>query len=72
MDAWLKDLRAADVAVEPAQSLGEMLNHPEVVANGYVVEVDDPVWGRSRQAATPLHFDRPARVRGPAPRPPAR
>jgi crotonobetainyl-CoA:carnitine CoA-transferase CaiB-like acyl-CoA transferase len=69
MDAWIKDLRAADIAVEPSNALGELLRHPEAAANGYVVDVDDPVWGATRQAATPLHLDTPVKVRGPAPRP---
>jgi crotonobetainyl-CoA:carnitine CoA-transferase CaiB-like acyl-CoA transferase len=69
MAAWLEQLRAADVAVEPATALGEVLSHPEAVANGYVVDVDDPVWGATRQSATPIHLSDPVMVRGAAPRP---
>jgi crotonobetainyl-CoA:carnitine CoA-transferase CaiB-like acyl-CoA transferase len=65
---WLKAFRAADVAVEPALGLGEMLTMPEVRDNGYVVEVEDPEWGRTLQAGTPFRADPPQRVRRPAPR----
>jgi len=68
-DAWLDQLRAADVAVEPSTPLGEVLRHPEAIANGYVVEVDDPVWGRTWQAAVPLQLSEPVKVRGAAPKP---
>ncbi len=65
---WLKVLREADVAVEPSLSLGDALTHPEAAANTYVVDVDDAVWGKTRQAATPLDLSTPVKVRGPAPR----
>jgi crotonobetainyl-CoA:carnitine CoA-transferase CaiB-like acyl-CoA transferase len=67
-DAWLEQLRAADVAVEPATALGEVLRHPEAAANGYVVDVDDPVWGKTRQAAVPLQMSDPVKVRSAAPK----
>jgi len=68
-DAWLEQLRAADVAVEPATALGDVLREPQAVANGYVVEVDDPAWGKTRQAAVPLQLSEPVKVRNAAPRP---
>jgi crotonobetainyl-CoA:carnitine CoA-transferase CaiB-like acyl-CoA transferase len=68
MEAWLKDLRACDTAVEPALLMGEVLRHPEAVANGYVVDVEDPVWGATRQAAVPIDLSDAVKVRGPAPR----
>jgi crotonobetainyl-CoA:carnitine CoA-transferase CaiB-like acyl-CoA transferase len=67
-DAWLEAIRAVDVAVERIASLGELLSHEASVANGFVVEVDDPVWGATRQAATPFKTEPPVQVRGPAPR----
>ncbi|MDP3905960.1 CoA transferase [Novosphingobium sp.] len=57
LEAWLADLRAADIAAEPACPLGGMLSHPEVVANGYVVEIDDPLLGRTVQPGVPFHTD---------------
>ncbi len=57
LESWLTDLRAADIAAEPAYPLGEMLRHPEVLANGYAVEVDDPVLGQTIQPNVPFHSD---------------
>ena len=68
VERWEADLRAADVAVEPAQPMGEMLTHPDVVANGYVVDVDDPDLGRTRQPNLPIHTDAPLVQGRPAPR----
>ena len=68
LDSWLADLRAADVAVEPAYPLGAMLRHEEVRANGYVVDIDDPLLGRTIQPNTPFHSDAPLKTGRPAPR----
>jgi crotonobetainyl-CoA:carnitine CoA-transferase CaiB-like acyl-CoA transferase len=68
IDDWIRDLREADVAVEPADALGQLLRHPEAVANGYVVDVQDSTWGATRQSATPLRLEPPVKVRGPAPK----
>ncbi|MDP3674264.1 MAG: CoA transferase, partial [Novosphingobium sp.] len=57
-DAWLADLRAADIAVEPAYAMGEVLRHEEVRANGYAIPVEDPVLGATIQPNVPFHVDR--------------
>lgn len=57
LESWLADLRAADIAVEPAYPMGEMLRHPEVEANRYVIEVDDPALGKTLQPNVPFHTD---------------
>ncbi|MCW1383636.1 CoA transferase [Novosphingobium sp. KCTC 2891] len=57
LESWLADLRAADIAAEPAYPLGEMLRHPEVLANGYAVAVDDPELGHTVQPNVPFHSD---------------
>lgn len=54
-ESWLADFRAADIAVEPAYPLGGMLSHPEVIANGYSVEIDDPLLGKTIQPNVPFH-----------------
>lgn len=69
LDRWLADLRAADIAAEPAWPLGEMLKHPEVRANAYAVEVDDPDLGRTIQPNVPFHSDAALPPVRPAPRP---
>jgi crotonobetainyl-CoA:carnitine CoA-transferase CaiB-like acyl-CoA transferase len=69
LESWLADLRAADVAVEPAFPMGEVLRHDEVRANGYVVEIDDPALGRTIQPNIPFHSDGPLATGRPAPQP---
>ena len=68
LEAWLADLRAADVAVEPAYPMGEVLRHAEVAANGYVVAVDDPELGPTIQPNVPFHVDGRPLPGEPAPR----
>ena len=67
LERWLADFRACDIAVEPAYPLGGMLSHPEVRANGYVVELDDPELGRTVQPNVPFHTDADLPLPRPAP-----
>lgn len=64
---WLEDLWAHDVSVQPVLPMGVLYDDEQAHANGYVVTVDDPVLGRTRQPGTPLQLDPPVQVRGPAP-----
>ena len=68
VDTWLAQLREHDVACEPAAPLGEVLRHDDARANGYVIEVDDPHFGRAWQPNTPYHADVPLPQGRPAPR----
>lgn len=68
LDNWLADLRAADIAAEPAFPMGEVLRHEDVEANGYVIAVDDPDLGPTRQPNTPFHSDADLPQGRPAPR----
>jgi len=68
LETWLADLRALDVAVEPAQPMGAVLRHPEVVSQGYVVEIDDPHLGKTIQPNIPFHTDAPLKTGLAAPR----
>lgn len=67
IEDWIKDLRALDIAVEPAYSLGELLKYPEVKKNGYVVKVDDPHLGETTQPNLPIHTDAPLKLGRAAP-----
>jgi len=68
IEMWLADLRAADIAAEPAYPFGEILRHDDVRANGYVIEVDDPDMGLTTQPNVPFHTNRPLDRGRPAPR----
>ena len=52
-DAWLARLEAEDVPCAPVLTRGEMIRHPQVAANGVVVEADHPEAGRIRTAREP-------------------
>lgn len=68
LENWLADLRAADIAAEPAFPMGEVLRHDDAQANRYVIEVDDPDLGKTRQPNTPFHSDADLSQGRPAPR----
>jgi len=53
---WLQRLEAADVPCVPVLRRSEMIHHPQVHANGVVIEVEHPRAGRLRQARPPATF----------------
>ena len=66
-DEWLQDLWSHDVDGEILLHVGDVFGMDVAQEAGAVVEVDDPVFGRSRQAAVPFQTDPPPEVRRPAP-----
>jgi crotonobetainyl-CoA:carnitine CoA-transferase CaiB-like acyl-CoA transferase len=64
----LRRLEEHDVPCAPVLTRREMIRHPQVVANGVVVETDHPRAGRLRQARQPATFSAtPAAIRSGAP-----
>ena len=56
-DDWVERLRAADIVAAPINTLLEASNDPDVVANGYVAEIDYPKYGkRLKVHGSPWHF----------------
>jgi crotonobetainyl-CoA:carnitine CoA-transferase CaiB-like acyl-CoA transferase len=53
-EEWRDLLQAADCTCEILLHVGEILQDPDAVSVGCAVEIDDLVWGRSRQAAVPF------------------
>ena len=53
---WLERLEAEDVPCAPVLTRWEAIRHPQVEANGIVVESDHPVAGRLRQARPAARF----------------
>jgi crotonobetainyl-CoA:carnitine CoA-transferase CaiB-like acyl-CoA transferase len=45
-DEWVAKLRAADIVAAPINTLLEASNDPDVVANGYIAEIDYPKYGK--------------------------
>jgi len=68
IETWIADLRKLDIAVEPAQPMGEVLRHRDVKLNGYAVEVDDPHLGSTIQPNVPFHTSAERPQGRPAPR----
>jgi crotonobetainyl-CoA:carnitine CoA-transferase CaiB-like acyl-CoA transferase len=63
-DDWVARLRAADIVAAPINTLLEASNDPDVVANGYVAEVEYPKHGKTLKVhGTPWRFsETPAKI----------
>ncbi len=63
-DKWVAKLRTADIVAAPINTLLEASNDPDVVANGYVAEIDYPKYGkRLKVHGSPWQFsETPARI----------
>ncbi|MEM1432358.1 MAG: CoA transferase, partial [Pseudomonadota bacterium] len=55
-DNWMTRLGAHDVPCAPVMRRDQVYRHPQVQANGAVVELEHPQAGRIRQARTPARF----------------
>ncbi len=63
-DDWVARLRDADIVSAPINTLLEASNDPDVLANGYVTEIDYPKYGKTLKVhGSPWHFSKtPAHV----------
>jgi crotonobetainyl-CoA:carnitine CoA-transferase CaiB-like acyl-CoA transferase len=61
---WVARLRAADIVAAPINTLLEAAEDPDVLANGYVAEIDYPKYGkRLKVHGSPWHFsETPAQI----------
>jgi crotonobetainyl-CoA:carnitine CoA-transferase CaiB-like acyl-CoA transferase len=61
---WVARLRGADIVAAPINNLLEAANDPDVLANGYVTEIDYPKYGkRLKVHGSPWHFsETPAQI----------
>jgi crotonobetainyl-CoA:carnitine CoA-transferase CaiB-like acyl-CoA transferase len=67
-DAWLAALDAEDVPCGPVLSRDHLHEHPQVVANGILIEEEHPVVGRIRQPRPAERMDdTPSAISRPAP-----
>src|SRR5947209_10702928 len=56
-DDWVARLRSADIVAAPINTLLEASNDADVLANGYVTEIDYPKYGkRLKVHGSPWHF----------------
>ena len=50
LDEWMEIfLRSDDIGVEPFRTPAEALDHPQMLHNGHVLEMTDPLLGKTRQ-----------------------
>ena len=63
-DDWVARLRGADIVAAPINTLLEASNDPDVLANGYVAEIDYPKYGkRLKVHGSPWQFsETPAQI----------
>lgn len=67
-DEWVKLCEEAGLIVAPMHNYAEVANDPQVIANEYIVEVDDPVRGKVKMAGIPIKLSKtPGKVRALAP-----
>jgi len=67
-DDWVAKLRGADIVSAPINTLLEASNDPDVLANGYVTEIDYPKYGkRLKVHGSPWHFSETPAYVGTAP-----
>ena len=55
-DDWIARFESRDVPCAPVLTRREMIGHPQIIANGLIVESDHPEAGRLRQARGPARF----------------
>jgi crotonobetainyl-CoA:carnitine CoA-transferase CaiB-like acyl-CoA transferase len=68
-DTWLERFEAAGVPCAPALTRRQVVDHPQVIASGTIVEFDHPEAGRLRQARAAAQFAAtPTSLRTGAPR----
>lgn len=67
-EEWMKLFKEADIAYTPLQTMGDLMNDPQVLANEYIRDFDHPVWGPTKIVSTPLGFsETPVSLRREAP-----
>ncbi len=67
-DEWLKALAKEEVPASPVNEMADLENDPQVIANEYIVEVDDPIYGKVKVPGIPAKLsETPGKVRRLAP-----
>jgi crotonobetainyl-CoA:carnitine CoA-transferase CaiB-like acyl-CoA transferase len=64
---WLENMWASDIPAQQAAQFGDILSDEQARANGYVLDIDDPVEGPITIAGLPFTLDPPMSIRSSAP-----
>ena len=71
LDEWMDIFvnQTSDVAAEPFRTAQEGMDHPQIIYNHHVEEVDDPTVGKMRQVGVLVRLDEtPGSIKGPSPK----
>ena len=68
-EEWLADMWAHDIPAAPCLRIGELFFDEQAILNEYVLEVDDPRYGGTRQAGKPFLTTPPQTIYSAAPEP---
>jgi len=62
---WIRRFREGDLIFAPVQTIAEVIDDPQVIANDYIVDFDHSEWGKARTVGIPYRFgDTPALALG--------
>jgi len=53
---WIAELQAADVPCDRAQTAREAMSDPQILHNGLVRELDDPLFGKTLMTGAPINL----------------
>ena len=68
VDEWMPILKQHDVGGDLSLTTQEAMDHPQVLGEGGVVDIEDPRVGKMRQIGPLVQFsETPAEIKGPAP-----
>ena len=63
-EEWQQEFRNAKLRADPALNFREMADHPQIIANEMIEEVDHPVWGRIKMPGIPIKLkETPGKVK---------
>jgi crotonobetainyl-CoA:carnitine CoA-transferase CaiB-like acyl-CoA transferase len=67
-DEWMKIFKENDLIASPVNTILELIEDPQAVANDYVTQFDHPVFGRTKMVGFPVVFSKtPCSIRREAP-----
>ena len=65
---WEKEFRANDLIVSGNQTIAEILEDEQAIANNFYTDIEHPIAGKARLLNSPVQFSNtPARITGVAP-----
>ncbi|MDY6853947.1 MAG: CoA transferase [Thermodesulfobacteriota bacterium] len=67
-DEWWQLFREAELPSAPVQDCSDLVNDPQIIANEYITEIEDPAHGKIKVPGIPVKLsETPGRVQGTAP-----